>query len=111
LASDPASAQHDPPAYRSPAGNEQDSRDYTRAGRPLYDPSNIEVPTLVVVAEWDQVNPDDGALALFHKLPNSPHKRLIELGKGTHIILLEKNRLELFRAVQAFLDQAELHKS
>jgi pimeloyl-ACP methyl ester carboxylesterase len=111
LASDPASAQHDPPAYRSPAGVSLDTRDYWRAGRPFYDPSNIEVPTLVVVAEWDQVNPDDGALALFHKLPNSPHKRFVELGEGTHMILLEKNRLQLFRAVQAFLDQAELHKS
>lgn len=107
LASDPASTQYDPPAYRSPAGVFQDSRDYWRAGRPFYDPSNIEVPTLVVVAEWDQVYPDVGALALFHKLPNSSRKRFIELGEGTHLILLEKNRLQLFQVVQAFLDRAD----
>jgi pimeloyl-ACP methyl ester carboxylesterase len=90
---------------RSPAGVFQDRRDYWQAGKPYYDPGRIAVPTLVVVAEWDRVNPDEGAQALFHKLPGRPDKRLVELGEGTHLIMLEKNRMALFQAVQLFLEE------
>ena len=64
----------------------------------------IKVPTLVVVAEWDRVTPSQGAQALFHKLPSGPHKRLVEIGEGTHFVMLEKNRMQLFQEVQFFLD-------
>ena len=43
--------------------------------------------------------------AYFAKLMNAPYKRMVEIGEGTHTILLEKNRLQLFREVQAFLDE------
>ena len=46
------------------------------------------------------------AQALFPKLTNAPYKRYVELGEGTHFIFLEKNRMELFREVQLFLDEA-----
>ena len=106
LASDPVGSKQDPPVLRSPAGVFQDRRDYWQAGKPYYDPGRIAVPTLVVVAEWDRVNPDEGAQALFHKLPSRPDKRLVEIGEGTHLIMLEKNRMALFREVQLFLDEA-----
>ena len=35
-----------------------------------------------------------------------PGKRYVQLAEGTHSIIMEKNRLELFKAVQAFLDEA-----
>jgi hypothetical protein len=38
---------------------------------------------------------------------NSPGKRYVELSDGTHTIIMEKNRLRLFEAVQAFLDEAK----
>jgi alpha-beta hydrolase superfamily lysophospholipase len=44
------------------------------------------------------------AQALFPLLVNSPNKRYVELPEGTHTIMMEKNRLKLFDAVQAFLD-------
>jgi pimeloyl-ACP methyl ester carboxylesterase len=93
------------PVLRSPAGVRQDSRDYWEAGKPYYDPSRIKVPTLVVVAEWDGLNPPEQAQALFHKLPSGPDKRLVEIGEGTHFVMLEKNRMQLFREVQVFLGQ------
>jgi alpha-beta hydrolase superfamily lysophospholipase len=31
---------------------------------------------------------------------------MVMLAEGTHTIMMEKNRMELFRAVQAFLDEA-----
>jgi hypothetical protein len=43
--------------------------------------------------------------ALFPLLSNAPNKRYVELGEGTHTI--EKNRLELFKAVQSFLDDVQ----
>jgi alpha-beta hydrolase superfamily lysophospholipase len=38
-------------------------------------------------------------------LVNSPGKRLVELAEGTHNVMVETNRLELFEAVQTFLDE------
>jgi alpha-beta hydrolase superfamily lysophospholipase len=46
------------------------------------------------------------AQTLFPLLTNSPGKRYVALAEGTHSIIMEKNRLELFKAVQAFLDEA-----
>jgi len=66
----------------------------------------ITVPTLIVHAEWDQDTPPYMAQTLFPLLVNSPGKRYVALAEGTHSIIMEKNRLELFKAVQAFLDEA-----
>ena len=43
---------------------------------------------------------------LFPLLVNAPGKRLMQLPEGTHTIIMEKNRMMLFEAVQAFLDEA-----
>jgi esterase/lipase len=37
-------------------------------------------------------------------LTNAPAKQLVMLGEGTHTIIMEKNRLQLFNAVQNFLE-------
>jgi hypothetical protein len=42
---------------------------------------------------------------LFPLLVNSPGKRYMELRRWTPTIMMERNRLELFEAVQAFLDE------
>ena len=34
---------------------------------------------------------------------NAAEKHYVELGQGTHSVMLERNRMQLFRAVQAFL--------
>ena len=46
------------------------------------------------------------AQTLFPLLVNSPGKRFVMLAEGTHTIIMEKNRLKLFEAVQSFLDEA-----
>ena len=106
LASDPVGSKQEPPVLRSPAGVFQDNRNYWDAGKAYYDPERIKIPTLVVVAEWDRVTPSEGAQALFHKLPSGPNKRLVEIGEGTHFVMLEKNRMQLFQEVQRFLEKA-----
>ena len=63
------------------------------------------MPTLLINAEWDHDTPAYMAQTLFPLLVNSPGKRYVQLAEGTHTIIMEKNRLELFKAVQAFLDE------
>ena len=106
LATDPVGARQDPPVLRSPAGVSQDSGDYWGAGKSYYDPKGITAPTLAVVGEWDAVTPPDRARALYDALANSRQRRFVEIKEGTHALLLEKNRMALFEAVQRFLDEA-----
>jgi pimeloyl-ACP methyl ester carboxylesterase len=104
-ATDPVGAKADPPFIRAPNGVVADGLEFFGAGKPYYDPSKITVPTLLVDAEWDRDAPPYMAQTLFPLLVNSPGKRYVELGEGTHTIVMERNRLKLFEAVQEFLDQ------
>ncbi len=63
------------------------------------------MPTLLIKAEWDQDTPAYMAQALFPLLKNTPSKRYVEIGEGTHTVIMEKNRMQLFREVQLFLDE------
>ena len=90
---------------RAPNGVIQDVRNYWAAGKPYYDPANIRVPTLLIKAEWDQDTPAYMSQALFALLKNAPAKRYVEIGEGTHSVIMEKNRMQLFREVQMFLDE------
>jgi pimeloyl-ACP methyl ester carboxylesterase len=106
FASDPVGAKMSPPAIRAPNGVQQDGDEFFGAGKPYYDPSKVTVPTLLVHAEWDRDTPAYMAQTLFPLLVNAPGKRYVQLPEGTHTIIMEKNRLMLFEAVQAFLDEA-----
>jgi pimeloyl-ACP methyl ester carboxylesterase len=106
FASDPAGAKMDPPVLRAPNGVIQDGLEYFGAGKPYYDPAKITVPTLLVHAEWDRDTPAYMAQTLFPLLVNAPGKRYVQLAEGTHTIVMERNRMKLFEAVQAFLDES-----
>ena len=107
FASDPAGAAANPKYVRAPNGVVQDSRDFWSAGKPMYNPSDIRVPTMLILAEWDADTPLYMAQTLFPQLVNAEPKRLVIIGAGTHSILMEKNRMQLFREVQMFLDEAK----
>jgi len=102
---DPEGSKANPQYIRAPNGVMQDSAEYWAAGKAYYDPAKITVPTLLVHAEWDRDLPAYMAQTLFPLLVNSPGKRYVQLAEGTHTIIMEKNRLKLFEAVQAFLDE------
>ena len=104
FASDPWGAKQNPRKLRAPNGTLLDTREYWSAGKPYYEPEEVRVPTLIVVGEWDRDNPPELAQTLFPKLVNAPYKQLVNIGEATHTVLMEKNRVQLFRAVQAFLD-------
>ena len=52
-ATDPESSKQNPPMLRAPNGVAEDSMNYWSAGKALYDPGRITVPTLLLHAEWD----------------------------------------------------------
>jgi len=106
FATDPVGARMTPPALRAPNGVQQDGDEFFSAGKPYYDPGKVTVPTLLVHAEWDRDTPAYMAQTLFPLLVNAPGKRYVQLPEGTHTIMMEKNRLMLFEAVQAFLDES-----
>lgn len=105
FATDPVGAKQNPPVLRAPNGTVIDSREFWSAGKPVYDPGKITVPTLLVHAEWDADIPSPITAAYFAQLKNTPYKRWVEIGEGTHTIIMEKNRMQLFREVQSFLDE------
>ena len=83
-----------------------DLKEFWSAGKPMYDPSQIRAPTLLVHAEWDQDLPMAVARGLFDKLTGAQWKRFVEIGEGTHTVMLEKNRMQLFREVELFLEES-----
>ena len=81
-----------------------DGAEFWSAQKPLYDPALIRVPTFLVHAEWDADLPSYMAQQYFAKLTNVPYKAFLEIGEGTHSVMMEKNRMQMFQGVQAFLD-------
>jgi pimeloyl-ACP methyl ester carboxylesterase len=104
-ATDPVGSRQSPPVLRAPNGSIADGREFWNADKPLYDPAGITVPTLLVHAEWDADLPSYQAHGYFARLTRAPYKRLVEIGEGTHTVMMEKNRLQLFQEVQLFLDE------
>jgi pimeloyl-ACP methyl ester carboxylesterase len=104
-ATDPDAAKHNPPMLRAPNGVIADVLASWAAGKPYYDPGKITVPTFLIHAEWDSDLPTYLAIEYFAQLKNVPYKRLVEIGEGTHSVMLEKNRMQFFREIMGFLDE------
>jgi pimeloyl-ACP methyl ester carboxylesterase len=94
-----------PGQLMAPNGTVQDSRDYWASGKPLYDPTRITVPVLIVHADGDRDCPMEMSRAVFGQLTSTPYRRWVEIGEGTHSVLMEKNRWQVFAAVDNFLGQ------
>jgi pimeloyl-ACP methyl ester carboxylesterase len=103
LATDPWGSKQTPPIIRAPNGV---FVELLTPGEwvPPYDPAAIKAPTLLIKAEWDADTPSYMAQTLFPLLANAPMKQYVEIGEGTHSVMLERNRMQLFRVVQSFLD-------
>lgn len=104
LATDPIGSIMSPPVMRTPNGVVRDVIEHWAQGNPLYDPAEIKVPTLVVVAEWDKDTPPRMAHDVHAKLVNAPTRELVVLKEGTHSIVLETRRMSLLETVQKFLE-------
>ena len=106
LATDPVGSKMEPPRLRAASGVTAEFTNYWGAGKPFYDPGQITVPTLLIHAEWDADLPSAMAETYFTKLTNAPYKRFVELGEGTHTVMLEKNRMHFFHEILGFLDES-----
>ncbi len=60
------------------------------------------MPTLLLHGEWDADVPIDLAFAFFGQLSGAPTRIWVEIGEGSHMLLLEKNRLAAFTAIRDF---------
>ena len=106
-ATDQVGNSQSPPVIRAPNGVVEDVAAYWRSGKPTYDPARIAVPTLLVGGEWDHDAPPYMRQALFPLMVNAPWRRYVEIGEGTHMIMWEKNRDELFHVVADFLTRSD----
>jgi pimeloyl-ACP methyl ester carboxylesterase len=104
-ATDPDATKHNPPMLRAPNGVIADALATWSAGKAHYDPGKITVPAFLIHAEWDHDLPSYQAWQYFAELKNAPYKRLVEIGEGTHSVMLEKNRMQFFREIIGFLDE------
>ncbi len=107
IAEDPVGSKMNPPKLRAGNGVRAEFASYWGAGKPFYDPGKITVPTLLIHAEWDADLPTYMAEAYFARLTSTPYKRFIQLGEGTHTVMLEKNRMQFFHEILGFLDESD----
>ena len=108
LASDPQGNGERPRVMRAVNGPIQDIRDYWSAGKAFYDANDIRVPVLLVHAEWDRDVTMATMQDFFTSLKRTPYRRWVEIGEGTHMVLLEKNRMQAFDAISQFLAERDI---
>lgn len=104
-ATDPNASNSNPPVLRAPNGVMLDFQRFWSLGKPTFDPSNITAPTLIIQGEWDRDTPPIRSQGLFPMLTHAASKHYVLIGEATHTVMMEKNRLQLFRAVQTFLEE------
>jgi len=100
---------HEVKHLRVPNGLVQDGLDYEWAGHSYYDPAQIRVPSFLVAAEWDRTATPKKVRSLCGALVNAPFRQYVKVQRGSHWLMLERNRFELFRYVQQFLEQRGLY--
>jgi pimeloyl-ACP methyl ester carboxylesterase len=74
------------------------------AGRFVYDPAKINVPTLIIFGEWDAIATEEGGKRLFDLLTGTQRKSRVIIGRGTHLPQFESVRFELYRNISTFLE-------
>lgn len=103
LATDPRSATRSPPGVRVPTGMFAAFAEMRRYGRLPYDPHNITTPLLLIQGEWDAVAPPAAGVGLYERFA-SPLKRFVIISQAGHRAHLERNRWQLYRETEGFLN-------
>jgi pimeloyl-ACP methyl ester carboxylesterase len=99
---DPKSGSHTPCAFRSPTGALADLVSVFN-GRPLYDPSKLTMPTLLIRGADDTTSTHSDSERLLSALA-SPSKEYRVIAPGSHFLCVEKNRTELYEGLNRFLE-------
>jgi pimeloyl-ACP methyl ester carboxylesterase len=98
---DALAGSHHPPAFRCPNGAFADLIEVFN-GRPLYDPGTIEAPVLLVRGEGDTTSTGTDMRRLEAAI-GSAEKSCLEIPDGSHFLCIEKNHMNLHRAITAYL--------
>jgi pimeloyl-ACP methyl ester carboxylesterase len=104
LNSDPTAKQRSPASIQVPNGPYIDWHEI-HAGRSLFDPAKVRASTMIVRGSAEEMLTNEAADELLQKLTLAPSKRRLDLGDSTHYAVIEKNRLQLYRGVQSFLEE------
>jgi len=88
---------------RAPTGVMQDYNHFRGTGTDWYDPDLIQAPVQIVVGELDRETTPEQGRRLFARLSSAAAKRYTVIGGGTHSLLLENQRHQLYRVVSSFL--------
>jgi pimeloyl-ACP methyl ester carboxylesterase len=99
---DPRSKTLEIPAFRCPAGPLADLMNVF-SGRPLYDPRKLIMPTLLVRGSDDTTATDTDARRLLAAIA-SAQKSYCVIAPGSHFLIMERNRSELYRRLDEFLE-------
>ena len=102
LRSDKLALKYQSNTVRFPSGPSQDETDLLH-NKAYYDPGGIKAPVLLIRGEWDQYPNNQDFDALFGRLKNAPYKKYVVIGKGTHVMHLEKSRYQLYDETLQFL--------
>ena len=89
LASDPASAQREPPAFRAPLGAIEDSS-YQAGGRRLFDASSITARVLLIRSGLDFWSRAEDVSAFQHDAVRAAQVRVLALPNSTHHVHLDR---------------------
>lgn len=100
MSDDPTSSQFDVPQFRAPNGTFVDLWECFNA-RPVYDPSKIIVPVLLVRGSQDRTSTRSDALNLFDAL-GVQSRQYIEIANGSHFLVAERQASHLFAMVNTF---------
>lgn len=103
VAADPRASSQHPPALRIPNGALLDLVSIFN-GRPLYDPTKLAMPILVVRGADDTTSTDSDARNLLSHIA-SPVKEYRVVSPGSHFLCVERNRQQLYVAINRFLQR------
>jgi len=98
---DALAGSRQPPAFRCPNGAFADLIEVFN-GRPLYDPGTIAAPVLLVRGEGDTTSTASDMRRL-QTAVGSAEKSCLEIPDGSHFLCIEKNHMNLYRAITAYL--------
>jgi pimeloyl-ACP methyl ester carboxylesterase len=98
---DPRTGSHSEPAFRCPSGPLADLVSVFN-GCALYDPRKLSMPTLLLRGSDDTTSTDADARRLLAAVA-SPEKSYCVIAPGSHFLILERNRSELYGRLDEFL--------
>jgi pimeloyl-ACP methyl ester carboxylesterase len=102
---DPRASSSCVPAFRCPSGPLADLLSVFN-GLPLYDPRKLSMPTLLLRGCDDTTSTDSDARRLLAAI-GSAEKSYRLIVPGSHFLILERNRSELYQRLDAFLEPVE----